>query len=247
MRNYDTLPTGLVYERVWYWLSLADIGVPAQQRRACRKVRRSSSRWVCHPSRIPAWSPSQQKVFSESPVLIFPSRTTFGFAALEGLSRGVIQMAMGNEFSFATMINDDPSLRLIASVALVNTNEVVARRDRKIHEPADLKGKRIGFCPNTSSEYYLLAFLLIDKIAPIRGDVVNIPASGLAEAIGNGDVDAVSGWDTNSLRCEKTAAGERHIVAGTEQPGVAMDFGSQGQHDSNPQAVKAVSQGPPQG
>ena len=67
-------------------------------------------------------------------------------------------MGMGNESSFVMMINNDPSLRLVASVALVNTNEIVVRKDRAIHHPADLKGKRIGFCPNTSSEYYLAPF-----------------------------------------------------------------------------------------
>jgi ABC-type nitrate/sulfonate/bicarbonate transport system substrate-binding protein len=121
---------------------------------------------------------------------------SFGFATLEALSKGEIQMAMGNESSFAMMINDDPSLRLVASVALVNTNEIVARKDRNIHAPAGLKGKRIGYCPNTSSEYYLLSFLLVNKIPLSEVTMVSVPAARLVEAIVNGDVDAMSGWDT---------------------------------------------------
>lgn len=139
---------------------------------------------------------AEKGFFKESGLDLTIKDYSFGFATLEGLSRGEIQMAMGNEFSFATMVNDDPSLRIIASVALVKTNEIVARRDRKIHEPADLKGKRIGFCPNTSSEYYLLAFLLVNKIPLSEVTMVNVPASGLVEAIVNGEVDALSGWDT---------------------------------------------------
>jgi NitT/TauT family transport system substrate-binding protein len=94
------------------------------------------------------------------------------------------------------MINDDPSLRLVASVASVNTNEIVARKDRNIHKPAGLKGKRIGFYPNTSSEYYLLSFLLVNKISSSEVTMVNLPAAGMVEAIVNGDVDALSAWDT---------------------------------------------------
>ena len=123
-------------------------------------------------------------------------------------------MAMGNEFSFAQMINNDPSLRLVASVALVNTNEIVARRNRNIHQPADLKGKRIGFCPNTSSEYFLLAFLLVTKIPLSEVILVNITAAGLVEAIVNGDVDALSGWDTIVYDSKNKDAAVCRVVAG---------------------------------
>lgn len=139
---------------------------------------------------------AEKGFFKESGLDLAIKDYSFGFATLEALSRDEIQMAMGNEFSFASMINDDPSLRLVASVALVNTNEIVARRDRNIHKPADLKGKRIGFCPNTSSEYYLLSFLLMNKIPLFEVTMVKVPAAGLVEAIVKGDVDALSGWDT---------------------------------------------------
>ena len=190
---------------------------------------------------------AEKGFFKESGLDLSIKDYAFGFATLEAVAKGEIQMAMGNEFSFATMINDDPSLRLVASVALVNTNEIVARKDRNIHEPADLKGKRIGFCPNTSSEYYLLSFLLVNKIPLSEVTMVKVPAAGMVEAIVNGDVDAMSGWDTVVYDSKKRLQRECRVVAGTEQPGLAMGFGSQGQHDPIPRAVKAVSQGPPQG
>ena len=134
--------------------------------------------------------------FKESGVDLSIKDYAFGFATLEAVAKGEVQMGMGNESTFAMMINNDPSLRLVASVALVNTNEIVVRRDRDIHDPADLKGKRIGFCPDTSSEYYLLSFLLVNRIALTEVTMVKVPGPGLVEAIVNGDVDALSGWDT---------------------------------------------------
>lgn len=141
--------------------------------------------------------------FKESGLDLSIKDYAFGFATLEALSKGEIQVAMGNEFSFAMMANDDPSLRLLASVAFVNTNEIVARKDRNIHEPADLTGKRIGFSPNTSSEYYLLSFLLVNKIPLSAVVMVKIPAANLVQAIVNGDVDALSGWDTVVYEAKK--------------------------------------------
>jgi ABC-type nitrate/sulfonate/bicarbonate transport system substrate-binding protein len=134
--------------------------------------------------------------FRESGLDLSIKDYSFGFATLEALSKGEIQVAMGNEFSFAMKINDDPSLRLVASVALVNTNEIVARRDRNIHEPSDLKGKRIGVCPNTSSEYYFLAFLLLNKIPLSEVTMVSVPAADMVDALVKGEIDALSGWDT---------------------------------------------------
>jgi NitT/TauT family transport system substrate-binding protein len=134
--------------------------------------------------------------FKESGLEVAIKEYSYGFATLEALSRGETQMAMGNELFFVVKINDDPLLRVVASIGLVNTNEIVARRDRNIHEPSGLKGKRIGFSPNTSSEYYLDTFLLAHSILPSEVTAVNIPPARISEAIVNGEVDAVSCWDT---------------------------------------------------
>ena len=134
--------------------------------------------------------------FKESGIDLSIKDYAFGFATLEAVAKGEVQMGMGNESTFAMMVNNDPSLRLVASVALVNTNEIVVRKDRGIHQPADLKGKRIGFCPNTSSEYYLLSFLLVNRIALPEVTMVKVPGHGLVETIVNGEVDALSAWDT---------------------------------------------------
>jgi ABC-type nitrate/sulfonate/bicarbonate transport system substrate-binding protein len=144
--------------------------------------------------------------FKESGLDLTIKDYSFGFATLEALSKDEIQMAMGNEFSFAMKINEDPSLRLVASVALVNTNEIVARVDRQIHEPSDLKGKRIGICPNTSSEYFFLAFLLLNKIALSDVTMVNVPATDMVDVLIKGEIDAVSGWDTISYDAKKRLA-----------------------------------------
>ena len=53
----------------------------------------------------------------------------------------------------------------MASIGLSTGNKIVARKDRNILKPSDLKGKRIGFSPNTTSDYFLDMFLLANTIS----------------------------------------------------------------------------------
>jgi NitT/TauT family transport system substrate-binding protein len=135
--------------------------------------------------------------FKQSGLTLSTKEYAYGFETLEAVSRGDAQLAMCNELLFAVKINDHPSLRVVASIGLANTNEIVARKDRHIHEPSELKGKRIGFCPNTSSEYYLDTFLLAHIIASSEVTTVAIPPARAIEAIVGGEVDAMSMWDTD--------------------------------------------------
>lgn len=118
-----------------------------------------------------------------------------GLAAVEALIRGEADIATGADFVMATKIFDDPSLRVVASIASSGGSEIVARKDRNVHTPSDLKGKKIGFSRGTTSEYYLDAFLLANMIPHREVNSVNIPAAKMTDAIVNGDVDAISSWE----------------------------------------------------
>jgi NitT/TauT family transport system substrate-binding protein len=120
-----------------------------------------------------------------------------GLAAVEALIRGEAQMATGADMVMAAKIFDDPSLRVVASIGSSGANEIVARKDRNIHNPYDLKGKRVGFSLGTLSEYYLDAFFLANSIPSHDVSTVNIPPAEITEAVVSGEVDAISSWDVN--------------------------------------------------
>jgi len=61
-------------------------------------------------------------------------------------------------------------------------------------EGVDLKGKRVGFCPGTSSEYFLAIFLEANALAESEIRAVPLTPKDAHQALATGEVDALSGW-----------------------------------------------------
>lgn len=120
---------------------------------------------------------------------------TSGLESLKAMMEGEAQIATVSDMAFASQMNEDPSLRVVASIGLSVGNQIVARRDRNIREPADLKGKKIGYSPNTVSDYFLYTFLLTNHLSPDDVALVSIPPAKQVEAIVRGEVDAVSAFE----------------------------------------------------
>jgi NitT/TauT family transport system substrate-binding protein len=135
--------------------------------------------------------------FRESGLEVSAKEYPSGLAAVEALCRGEAQVATGADIVMATRALDDPSLRVVASIGSSDANEIVARKDRNIYSPSDLRGKRLGYSLGTSSEYYLNAFLLANAIPLTAVTAVNIPPARIAAAVVSGEVDAISSWDVN--------------------------------------------------
>ncbi len=90
----------------------------------------------------------------------------------------------------------DISPRILANM-IYNTGmqKIVARRDRAIEQPADLKDKRIGYFKGTTSEFFLDTFLLEHNIADSSIKKVDIDVAKQYEALRSGTVDAVASWE----------------------------------------------------
>ena len=72
---------------------------------------------------------------------------------------------------------------------------VVARRDRGISLPGDLRDKRVGVIFGTSSQFFFDAFLTEHQIPTDSVTLVDLKFEEIADAITNGQVDAVCTWD----------------------------------------------------
>ncbi|MHC1744196.1 MAG: ABC transporter substrate-binding protein [Syntrophobacteraceae bacterium] len=121
---------------------------------------------------------------------------TFGKLALQSLLEGKADLATVAEtpIMFATM--KSAKLAVLATIQTSTDNEaILARKDKGIASPEDLKGHRIGVTLGTTGDYFLDTFLIVQGLS--RGDVelVDLKPEEMPDALLQGRVDAVSTWN----------------------------------------------------
>lgn len=138
---------------------------------------------------------AEKGFFRESGVEVTIRPYPSGLEALRAMQHGDAMVSTVGDIAFAGQMSKDPSVRVVASIGLTVGNQVVARKDRNIREPSDLKGKKIGYSPGTSSDYFLHAFLLTNHLSPADIRKVGVPAARQVQAVVTGEVDAVSAFE----------------------------------------------------
>ncbi|MBI4776207.1 MAG: ABC transporter substrate-binding protein [Deltaproteobacteria bacterium] len=130
---------------------------------------------------------------------LYPS----GREALEAVCRGEAQAATVADISFSAKALEEPSIRVLASISTTVGSRIVARKDRNIQSPSDLRGKKVGFSTGTVSDYFLYAFLMTENIPPSDITAVDIPPARQVESVVNGELDAVSAFEVFAFEAEK--------------------------------------------
>ena len=130
-----------------------------------------------------------------------------GRDSLEAVCRGEAQVATVACVAFAAKALEDHTIRILASLGATWGSQVVARRDRNIRVPSDLRGKRIGYSSNTVSDYFLYAFLMAENIPPKEVTEVDLPPGRQADAVVGGEVDAVSAFEHNAFDAKRRMEG----------------------------------------
>jgi NitT/TauT family transport system substrate-binding protein len=133
--------------------------------------------------------------FEDSGLDLTINRYQSGLHATEALLRNEVDLSTAATLVFVAKLPEHDDLRIFATIATADVNEIVARKDRGITSPQDLKGKRIGVTNNTTSAYYASTFLALNAIRPSEVELVDINPAQLAEALAQGEVDAISTWD----------------------------------------------------
>ena len=120
----------------------------------------------------------------------------FGKAALQMVLENKADLAAAAETPFMFSVLKGEKLFVIANIEQTTTNNaIVARRDAGISEKGELAGKRIGFTPGTTGEFFLDSMLTVKGIA--RADIQSVPLKPdeMLDAILTKKVDAVSTWN----------------------------------------------------
>ena len=135
-----------------------------------------------------------------------------GRACLEAVLAGKADLATvaDTPLTFAAL-SGRPFLVVATIASEITDHGIVARKDRGIAAPADLKDKRIGVTVGTSGHFFLDVIKANYRIAPapIR-TLTNLQPEAMAAALVAGEVDAVSTWSPH-LRQLELALGDNSV------------------------------------
>jgi ABC-type nitrate/sulfonate/bicarbonate transport system substrate-binding protein len=136
----------------------------------------------------------------------------FGKPALDSLLGGKADVATVADTPIMFAVTKGQKIYTLAILTTVNkATAIVARKDRGIASPEDLKGKRIGVARGTTAEFFLDSFLSTRGIERKEVQIVNLMPDEMPGALSQGKVEAVSIWKP-AMKNSQNALGDKALV-----------------------------------
>lgn len=174
-----------------------------------------------------------------------PLMRTFGKEALQSVLDGKADFGTVAETPVMFSALKGDRIFVIANIeSSSKNNAVLARSDAGIVKAADLKGKRIGFTPGTTSDFFLDSFLTAQGLKRQEISTVALKPDEMQDALLSGKVDAVSTWNygltqiRNQLGAKAVVFYDPQIYTETFNIAAMQDFVRQ-----NPQTVTRFLRG----
>jgi len=146
----------------------------------------------------------KQGYFREAGLEVTPKQYAYGKVAFDALLKGEADFATVGETPFIFAVMKGEKLSVIATIQTSNKNNaIVARRDKGILVPSDLKGRKIAVTFGTVGEFFMDDFLVSQGISRREMKVVNLPPEAMPDALARGEVDAVSTWSPEVIRLRR--------------------------------------------
>lgn len=119
-----------------------------------------------------------------------------GNMGLEELKAGMVEFAAFTEFVLVSgTLGGFESLKCLGAIAAADDIQVIARKDRGILQPGDLKGKKVGVFRGSNADFFLGRFLTLNGLSLGNIEIVNLNPFAMTEALVDGKVDAVMVWE----------------------------------------------------
>jgi NitT/TauT family transport system substrate-binding protein len=144
-----------------------------------------------------------------------PQPHTFGKLALNAVIEKKADLATAADTPIMFAIMNGKQITTLSTIQTSNRNlAIVARRDLGIANPADLKGKKMGVTLGTNADFFVYSFLLAHGIEREQVKIIDMRPDEMAEAMGNGRVDAVSTFNPTLKLLEKDLGNKGIIFFG---------------------------------
>lgn len=145
-----------------------------------------------------------------------------GKQATDAMLSGQADISTATDFVFVSNAFGHSDLRTIGSISTAKTCELVARKDRSITTPKDLKGKTIGITKKSIGEFMLGRFLLFNDVFLEQVRIIDLTPSELIRSMASGQIDAALTWDPNIYIIRKKLG--KNAVHWTAQSGQDFNF-----------------------
>ncbi len=126
-------------------------------------------------------------------VKLLPVQT--GDEALKAVVGKSADIALAAVTPYAFLAIDKPEMKIFVTVAESHDDQIIARKDKGISKPSDLKGKKVGYAKTTVSELGLEKFLETNGLKKEDVQWVNLKPLAMPAALLSGDIDAYSAWE----------------------------------------------------
>ena len=134
-----------------------------------------------------------QGYYREEGLEVTPHLHPYGKPAFEDLLAGKADFATVAETPVMFAIMQGEKVSVIATIQTSSlSNAILARRDRGILTPGDLKGKKIAVTLGTTLDFFLDSLLIVHGISRKDVEIVGMKVGEMADALARGDVDAIS-------------------------------------------------------
>ena len=113
-----------------------------------------------------------------------------GAYAIQDMVAGTIDLAAATEYALVHWSFRQRDLRSFATIATANNAELLARSDRGIEGPRDLRNRRIGVSAGMNIHYILGTHLAFNGLRFADVKIVSLPPSAIVAGLKEGTIDA---------------------------------------------------------
>jgi NitT/TauT family transport system substrate-binding protein len=167
---------------------------------------------IRYPGTCPVIVAQAKGYFANEGIVVTILSHSSGKATLDSVVRGQANLATTGDVPVMFAVMDRQPLSIVATIATAeNDLGIVARKDKGVITPANLKGKLVGVSTVSAGQFVLDVILTRQKLSMNDIKLRDLKPEELSAALARGDIDAASTWQPY-LDTLRTQLGENGTI-----------------------------------
>ncbi len=152
------------------------------------------------PGSSPIYIAQEKGFFANEGLAVTLQPFVSGHLALDAVLSGKADLGTAADTPIARAAVDGRHIAILATISEIERGIlIIARKDKGISVPGDLRGKKIGLPVGSSAEFFLYIFLTTSLVNPRDVRVVDLPPDKGVAGLLSGELDAVTTWAPHTL------------------------------------------------